>query len=185
MELNECYWCESPISRPSKNMAWVDDYENYNCEFHPVAFNSATLKSTGEPAPHHTIDEVYAIIKTYYYLHENPKKKHHEIDDNVVLISKKAQHTSRKAADNFLPRSGSVRRLVYETIKSTKYIGITDYELEKRLGGKHQTISASRRSLVLDGFIKDSGERRNNEQGNECIVWVEHSYIFKETLLDV
>jgi hypothetical protein len=36
----------------------------------------------------------------------------------------------------------------------------------------HQTISASRRSLVIDGWLMDSGQTRKNQSGNDCIVWV-------------
>ena len=88
------------------------------------------------------------------------------------MISKKAQNTSRKSAEKVLPNTGSIRRKVYDTIKSNDGYGYTDYELETVLKGSHQTISASRRSLVLDGFLVDSGKTRKNENRNDCIVWV-------------
>jgi hypothetical protein len=62
--------------------------------------------------------------------------------------------------------------LVYDTVASNNDYGYTDYELEMVLKGSHQTISASRRSLVLDGFLVDSGKTRKNQNNNECIVWV-------------
>jgi hypothetical protein len=49
--------------------------------------------------------------------------------------------------------------------------GKTDYELERDFDISHQTISASRRSLVVDGWLVDSGQTRKNKSGNDCIVW--------------
>jgi hypothetical protein len=59
-----------------------------------------------------------------------------------------------------------------------------DEELEIRTGGKHQSISASRRSLVLDGYLFDSGKTRKNRVGNECIIWVHENSEFMETLFN-
>ena len=60
-----------------------------------------------------------------------------------------------------------------------------DSNLEIVMGGKHQTISALRRSLVIDGWIVDSGRTRINNQGNDCIVWVEKDEAFSGVLFDV
>ena len=62
--------------------------------------------------------------------------------------------------------------LLLFTIAANNDYGYTDYELETVLKGSHQTISASRRTLVLDGFLVDSGKTRTNQNGNDCIVWV-------------
>jgi hypothetical protein len=178
MELikDECYWCESPISRPSVNMLWIDDYESADCEFHPYAFDSITLKPTGEHAPHQSIGEVYKIIQDHEVLKKLQRDKTtrlRAVDSNHVITSHNSQRTSNSAAQNILPRTGSIRRLVYDQVKSNNDYGMTDYELEMVLRGKHQTISASRRSLVVDGWIVDSGKTRKNPQGNDCIVWIE------------
>jgi hypothetical protein len=45
--------------------------------------------------------------------------------------------------------------------------------LEDYLKGSHQTVSAGRRSLVVDGYLIDSGKTIKNRIGNDCIVWVE------------
>jgi hypothetical protein len=171
--MDECYWCESPISRPSANLLWIDDYESADCEFHPYAFDSVTLKPTGESAPHQPIGEVYEIISEYQRIKKLQRDKTtrlRAVDSNVVMRSNKSQRTSSNAAERFLPRSGTVRRRLYEHL--VKCGGRTDYELEKEFGISHQTISASRRSLVVDGWIIDSGETRKNLSGNDCIVWV-------------
>lgn len=175
MELikDECYWCESPISRPSENMLWIDDYESADCEFQPYAFDSLTLKPTGEHAPHQTIGEVHAILREHQRIKKLQRDKNtrlRAVESNVVARGSKSQRTSQKAAERFLPRSGSVRRRLYEHM--VKCGGRTDYELEREFNISHQTISASRRSLVVDGWLVDSGQTRKNLLGNECIVWV-------------
>ena len=86
-----------------------------------------------------------------------------------MSTSKLAHGTSRKAAEKFLPRSGSVRRELYEHMMRVG--GRTDYELELEFGMSHQTISASRRSLVIDGWLIDSGQTRKNKNDNDCIIW--------------
>lgn len=93
-----------------------------------------------------------------------------QIDDNVVFVAKWASKTSRDAAEKALPKSGSARRRIYEAIAN--HGGLADFELEQILKGSHQTISAGRRSLVIDNFIQDSGKTRRNPGGNECTVWV-------------
>ena len=91
------------------------------------------------------------------------------VDDKVVFIGNNASRTSRDAGSKFLPKSGTMRRVIYETVQN--HGGLADFELEALLNGKHQTVSASRRSLVIDGFLFDSGYTRTNESGNECTVW--------------
>ena len=44
-------------------------------------------------------------------------------------------------------------------------------ELEYKLGGKHQTISASIRSLVKDNVLQDSGFKRKTRSGRGAICW--------------
>ena len=153
---------------------WLCDYESAHCEDSPVAYDFLTLKTNDELAPHQTRREVHEIVKRNYFITKAQRsgKYLREIGDNVVMISKKAQNTSRKSAEKVLPNTGSIRRKVYDTIKSNDGYGYTDYELETVLKGSHQTISASRRSLVLDGFLVDSGKTRKNENRNDCIVWV-------------
>lgn len=93
-----------------------------------------------------------------------------QIDDNVVYIANYASKTSRDAAEKVLPKTGTMRRAIYNAI--AEHGGLADFELEAILHGKHQSVSAGRRSLVIDNFICDSGQTRYNEGGNECTVWV-------------
>jgi len=190
MELIEdwCHWCESRITRPSENLLWIDDYESADCEFHPAAFDALILKSTGKSAPHQPIQDVHRIIVEDYErktLQRDKTQRLRAVDSNVVMSSNRQQQTSRSAGLNILPRTGSIRRLVYDQVKANNDYGMTDYELEMVLRGKHQTISASRRSLVVDGWIVDSGKTRKNPQGNDCIVWIEKDEVFSEMLFNV
>lgn len=174
---DECYWCESPVTRPSVNLPWIDDYESADCEFHPYAFDSSTLKRTGETAPHQTISEVHEIISEYSRIKKLQRDKTQRIravDDNAVVTSLKSQRTSSKAASNVLPRTGSIRRQIFDLIQN--HGGLSDDALENIMQGKHQTISASRHSLVRDGWLIDSGRTAKNASGNDCIVWVAVSF---------
>ena len=188
LEYDECHWCEVRISRSSPNLFWVCDYESMECDFHPIAQNSITLERTGETGPHQTTAEVHQIIRLNWVMvvtQRNKTKGLRSVDSNVVSISKKPQRTSRNAAKAVLPNSGTIRRMVYDQIKIQNDYGMTDHELEMVLRGKHQTISASRRSLVVDGHVVDSGRTRKNPQGNDCIVWVDKDEVFSEVLFNV
>lgn len=182
MQGNECYWCEEFIHRSAPQFKWFDLENSADCIFHPLAWDEEHLESTNLTGPHMTFLEVNAVIR------ENELRKRTKssqplraITDNVVAVSRRAQRTSRQAAERLEPNSGTIRYQVYSAIKDNN--GMTDYELETLLRGKHQTVSASRRSLVLDGFITDSGITRKNAQGNECIVWQVNSNLTQGVLL--
>ena len=51
--------------------------------------------------------------------------------DNSVIIANNAQRTSIAAAEKVLPRTGSLKRKVYEYILKQGLRGATDYEIEK------------------------------------------------------
>ena len=174
---DECHWCESAIARPTTSLPvnpfrWSDDMDSIICLFHPANFDARTLTATGETAYHQTMEEVHDIIIAEFHRQKAQlaKKPLHAVRDNVVSVARRAQRTSRQAAEKLEPSAGTIRAAVWQAIKDNQ--GMTDYELETLLRGKHQTISASRRSLVLDGWIVDSGMTRKNPQGNDCIVWV-------------
>lgn len=95
-----------------------------------------------------------------------------EIGRSVVAIHANAQETSRLAAAKALPNSGTKRRITYDLIATAGMFGLCDHELEEKTGWLHQSASAARNTLMKDGWIKDSGLRRNTPQGNPAIVWV-------------
>lgn len=177
-----CHWCELKINQTHPTNSWVDEYGSIHCEFHPAVFDPQTLRRNDYKAPHQTIGQVQRIIADDFFRAHNVSTPPRSVTDNVVHISKRATRTQRQAAQKMLPRTGSIRGRVYEAIKFKGYDGMTDHEVEQYLGGKHQTISSSRRSLVLDGFIFDSGATRKNPEGFDCIVWVEKDYRFNPYL---
>jgi hypothetical protein len=180
----ECYWCESPIAKTHPALRWIDDYESATCEFHPYAWDILANKTTHQEAPHQTMSEVYSIIKKEHEGRVLLRKRQplKAVEDNVVMLAKKPRETSRRAAANIFPRTGTLRRQVHDLVFSSGSGGSIDEELEIRMNGKHQSISAIRRSLVIDGYLVDSGRTRKNSIGNECIVWVHRDEKFTETL---
>jgi hypothetical protein len=170
MKIESCHWCHNTIK--DFEGTWFDNYGEEFCRFHPVTHDLKTSQQVGKPHRHESECEVYEYVRKLYAIPTTRR-----IDDNVVSISSKSRSTSKNAAQKILPRTGSMRREIYNQVQRNN--GLTDYELETLLQGKHQTVSASRRSLVVDGFLFDSGMTRKNEVGNDCIVW---EITMKETL---
>lgn len=84
--------------------------------------------------------------------------------------------TSRDAAVMLTPRSGSLRAKVLDEVRIALFLtpdakGLTDEELERRLKGRHQTVSSARNWLVDAGWLIDSGIRRANRSGRWAVVW--------------
>ena len=96
-------------------------------------------------------------------------QRQREVKRNVVQTPANARDTTAAAAASKLPRSGTQRLRVYELIKS--HGGLTDYEIEEFTGMTHQSASAARNSLMNDGFIIATDERRLTQTGNKAIVW--------------
>jgi hypothetical protein len=63
-------------------------------------------------------------------------------------------------------------RDAYESVNRGKIpIRWTCDQLECMLDGKHQTVSASIRSLVKEGVLQDSGFKRKTRSGRSAICW--------------
>lgn len=181
-QISECHWCANQIERSAPSFSWRVVGKTWldSCSFHPVAWDEAEFKETGNKAGHMTTQEVYDLVRNEF-LRRKAQLPTRNITDNVVSIAKRAQRTSRKAAEKLEPTAGTMRAEIWLAIKNNH--GLTDYELETLLGGKHQTVSASRRSLVIDGWIVDSGTTRKNAQGNDCIVWIINTSLSQGVLL--
>ena len=80
--------------------------------------------------------------------------------------------TSLWAAHRQLLTANSVRARLYRWGRERGVKGWTDDEAEMASGKVHQTISARRRELVLDGLAKFSGQYRNTRTGSPARVWV-------------
>lgn len=82
----------------------------------------------------------------------------------------KKSETSIQAAADIEPRVGTLRRLVFDAIRNSGFMGMTDAEVEKELSMKHQTASARRRELHLQGLIGTESKRKN-PSGSMASVW--------------
>lgn len=91
------------------------------------------------------------------------------VERNVAPVGHGHPATALEAAAKVLPRTGSIRREVYDQIARRQ--GLTDDELEQITMRSHQTVSAARNTLAGDRLIVDSGETRPTRYGNRAIVW--------------
>lgn len=80
--------------------------------------------------------------------------------------------TALTAAAKAEPRSGTLRRAVFDTIAAAGSTGATDDEIEQVLSRSHQSVSGARNTLMRDGLIADSGLRRPTRYANDAIAWV-------------
>lgn len=170
-----CHFCKKPIYKMSEVFQWMDAEYGSSCQFNPIAYDILQGKTTGVIGQHLDNIDVNLIVKEHLLRKQQPVRS---IDSNVIHLSSRAKKTSVSAGKKILPKTGSIRRKVFDYIEANG--GATDYQLEAYLKGKHQTVSASRRSLVVDGFLIDSGKTVKNSAGNECIVWTLSNV--KETL---
>lgn len=93
------------------------------------------------------------------------------VGDNRVRLTSRPTDTQSAAASNAVLKAGTRRKEVFDLI--VQHDGLTDDEIETITGYTHQSASATRNSLMRDGYVWDSGERRVNRRGNPSIVWKE------------
>jgi hypothetical protein len=101
-----------------------------------------------------------------------PPNKRRPVETNGVRVSARHPDTSLNAARKAFPKSGTKKKLIYDLIVESGIFGMCDHELEIKTGFRHESTSASRNYLMKDGWITDSGQRRETPQGNPAIVWV-------------
>ncbi len=92
------------------------------------------------------------------------------VDRNVTRTG--PQETSQEAARRALGRTGSQRRAIYEEIRSRGTDGLTCDEICVILQLLVQSATPAINTLARDGWLEDSGLRRNTRSGNAAIVWV-------------
>jgi len=96
------------------------------------------------------------------------------LDSPTVAIANNAPDTSREAGEKAKSHSGKQRELIHFWIKwssKSESHGITADELSVLLLLPAQSISARINGLHKDGWIVDSGKRRNTRYGRKAIVW--------------
>lgn len=79
-------------------------------------------------------------------------------------------NTSTEAYISIKSTASSMREQIHSFLKLCS-TGATCDSLEHVLGMRHQTCSARIRELVLNGSIKDSGERRPTRSGRNARVY--------------
>ena len=83
--------------------------------------------------------------------------------------------TSVAALIKSAPNRESNRGKVLQFIIDRQERGATDQEMQAGLNMAGDTLRPARLSLAKDNLIYDSGRTRQNEKGNECIIWVADS----------
>lgn len=92
-----------------------------------------------------------------------------EVGDNAVISN--LSKTSVRAAIKAYPRSGTIRIKVYHFLIRRGLDGATDQEISITLQISENTVRPTRKTLEIDGFVRDSGLTRKNRNGNDCIIW--------------
>ena len=92
-----------------------------------------------------------------------------EVSDNAVISN--LSKTSVRAAIKAYPRSGTIRIKVYHFLIRRGLDGATDQEISITLQISENTVRPTRKTLEIDGFVRDSGLTRKNRNGNDCIIW--------------
>lgn len=80
--------------------------------------------------------------------------------------------TSKAAALAIEPDLNKLQRMVLNAITAAGADGLTDEEMERRLGLKHVTGSPRRCELVDRDLVVDSGKTRPTSSGSAATVWV-------------
>jgi hypothetical protein len=96
-------------------------------------------------------------------------------DKRGLVQQKRSTDTQRAAAALVLPKSGTMRRLVYDTIR-TAPDGMTDSEIAAATGLSYNSFGPRRRELLTDALVQDSGQRRPSLEPphRQQIVWTQN-----------
>lgn len=95
-------------------------------------------------------------------------------DTPDTTTGRRHPETSHYAADRMLPRSGTQRARVLDSIRyHTEWGdgGLTDEEIGVELGMNPSSVRPRRQELQKMGWVEDSGDRRETESGMRAIVW--------------
>ena len=84
----------------------------------------------------------------------------------------KHSETSLSAAQQILPKAGTLRYKLLEYIISCGKDGCTDEEAQQNVPMAPSTPRPRREELVEMGLIKDSGDKRLTNSGRKAVVWI-------------
>ena len=106
-----------------------------------------------------------------------PREFKPPVERNVAAVGVNHPQTTHSAEKKTLPTTGTKRRLIMDSVRENG--GLCDWEIEKEFDWKHESASAARRSLVVDGWLEDSGRTRPvPDTGNDAIVWTAVGQLF-------
>jgi hypothetical protein len=94
-----------------------------------------------------------------------------------MIAHVKGSDTSKAAAESIEGAAPSMRQRVLRYVALSGSAGVTDDMIELALGLRHQSASARRRELVLDGFIGDSGRTKKTSSGRPAVLWVQTCWL--------
>lgn len=94
-------------------------------------------------------------------------------EDAEFRVGKNHPDTSKVVEPRI--RAGSIQeqmlRLFEADLATGNPLGYTDDELEVYLARSHQSVSATRNTLMRKGLVQDGGRRRTTRSENMAIVW--------------
>lgn len=93
-------------------------------------------------------------------------------EDVVGKTRAGGRETSKSAALEVMPRSGTQRMKVLEFIATCEDEGATDEDVRVCLDMRYSSENARRLELVEGGWVKDSGRTRPTDTGNQATVWI-------------
>lgn len=94
------------------------------------------------------------------------------LDEPHAYVQNGAQATSVAAAERVKPKSGTQRWRVLRVVVDAGEEGVTDEEVQDRIGLPLNTVRPRRLELVEGGYVIDSGDTRPTAGGSQAIVWL-------------
>ncbi len=85
------------------------------------------------------------------------------------LFNNASRQTSNAAFNSFKPHRETVRLRILWLISERGTV--TDDEVEQALDIRHQTASSVRRSMVKDGTVEATGDKRPTRSGRQAQTW--------------
>lgn len=82
----------------------------------------------------------------------------------------KHSNTSQEAAEQIMPKAGTLRAMILEYLQARGVQGATDHEIQQALGLEGSTQRPRRVELYRMGLIKESGQRET-KSGRKATVW--------------
>jgi hypothetical protein len=94
-----------------------------------------------------------------------------------MIAHVKGSDTSKAAAESMEASAPSIRTRVWRFIAAAGAHGVTDDDIERALGLRHQTASARRRELVIEKIVGDSGRTAKTTSGRSATLWVQSCWL--------